>query len=151
MSVWRASGPLTGRSHRKIFVTALQRGAGCGAWSAEARHTVRGLNASGMVSRIQHGAQDGWASARNRGIDASDRFLAFEAGQAWYLPSAVAREHFHRSRARRWPYVKDGSYTGPDEPCGPAGKPIGGDWGQNAGACTNGIVLLDGHGRPIDI
>jgi hypothetical protein len=151
MSVWRVSGPLTGRSYQKIFVTALQRGAKRGAWSAEARDTVRGLNASGMVSRIQHGAQDDWASSSNRGIDASDRFLAFEVGQAWYLPSAADCERFYRSRALRWPYAKDGSYTGPDELYGPTGKPIGGDWAQKAGAPTNGIVLLDGHGRPIDI
>jgi hypothetical protein len=151
MSVWRVSGTLAARGYQKIFVTALQRGAKRGAWSTEARDTVRGLNSSGMVSRVQHGAQDDWASAGNRGVDPTDRFLAFEAGQAWYLASTAECERFYRARGLRWPYAADGSYTGPSELYGATGKPIGGDWTQKGGAPNTGVVLLDGYGRPIDI
>jgi hypothetical protein len=151
MSVWRVTGAITSRSYQKIFVTALKRGAKRGPWSEEATLTVRGLNASGMVSRIQHGAQDDWANPENRGVTDDDRFIAFECGAAWFMGSAGACAQFYRSRGLRWPYDAAGRYTGPDELYGPTGKPIGGEWAQKAGAEPNGIVLLDGYGRPIDI
>lgn len=104
MSVWRVSGPISGRSYQKIFVTALQRGAKSGPWSAKARHTVGPFMTAQLVSPVQHGAQDDWASASNRGMNANDRFLAFEVGQAWYLPSSADCERVYRTRALRWPY-----------------------------------------------
>lgn len=150
MSVWRVSGSIAARGYQKIFVTAMRRGAKRGAFSPEATETVRSLN-KGLVSRLQHGAQDDWANAGNRGVTGDDRFLAFECGQAWYMGSAQACAAFYRARGLRWPYDASGRYTGPDELYGANGKPIGGDWAQKAGGEPNGIVLLDGYGRPIDI
>ena len=146
----RVSGSVAARGYQKIFVTAMRRGAKRGAFSPEATETVRSLN-KGLVSRLQHGAQDDWANAGNRGVTGDDRFLAFECGQAWYMGSAQACAAFYRARGLRWPYDASGRYTGPDELYGANGKPIGGDWAQKAGGEPNGIVLLDGYGRPIDI
>lgn len=150
MSVWRVSGTIAARGYQKIFVTAMQRGAKRGAFSPEATAIVAKLN-RGLVSRLQHGAQDDWANAANRGVTPDDRFLAFECGAAWYMGSPAACAAFYRARGLRWPYDASGRYTGPDELYGPTGRPIGGEWAQKSGAPTNGIVLLDGYGRPIDI
>ncbi len=105
MSVWRADG----LGYRKVHVSALEPGAARGPWSAEARDLVREMNRS-LVSKLQHGCQDDFASARNPGVKMADHFLAIRTGDGVYLPDPIHCENFYSAHALRWPYGSGGKY-----------------------------------------
>lgn len=105
MSVWRS----TGTGFQKILVSALVPGAARGAWSPEARDLVREMNQT-LVSKLQHGCQDDFASEKNPGVKMADHFLAIRMGDGIYLPDPIHCENFYRAHALRWPYGSGGKY-----------------------------------------
>ncbi len=105
MCIWRS----TGTGYQKIHVSALEPGAARGPWSAEARDLVREMNGT-LVSKLQHGCQDDFASPKNPGVKMADHFLAIRTGDGVYLPDPVHCENFYRAHALRWPYGTGGKY-----------------------------------------
>lgn len=108
MSVWRS----TGGGFAKIYVSALEPGAARGAWSAEARDLVRGLNRV-LITKLQHGCQDDFLdAARNPGVKMADHFLAVRMGDGVYLRDPIHCENFYRAHALDWPYQSNGRHRG---------------------------------------
>ncbi|MDO9503275.1 hypothetical protein [Falsiroseomonas sp.] len=108
MSCWRQDGA----GLRKIPITAAAPGAKFGAWLPEARDLVRELN-RGLVTKIQHGAQDDWLDAdRNRGVKAEDLYLAFRLGVPVLQEGPAALERFYKQDRLFWPYLPNGRHCG---------------------------------------
>lgn len=108
MSCWRQENA----GFRKIPITAATPGAKYGAWLPEARELVRELN-RGLVTKIQHGAQDDWLDAeRNRGVKPEDLYLAFRLGVPELLIGPAALERFYRQDMLFWPYLPNGKHCG---------------------------------------
>lgn len=104
MSVWKQSHG----GWQKIFISA-SGGRDQGPYPAEGMNFLRETNRS-LVSKFQHGCQDDWQSAHNRGVKGGDRFAAFARGQAIFLASPHACEAFYLSERLIWVYDKSGSY-----------------------------------------
>ena len=66
-----------------------------------------------LVSKIQHGCQDDYHSAKNPGVKSSDHFSAFQVGLATHLPGPSACAAFYVERGISWPYDPSGKYSGP--------------------------------------
>ena len=107
MSVWRTHA----KPARKVFISAAD-GASRGKWSQEAVALVVELNGR-LVSKIQHGCQDDYQSAKNPGVNSSDHFSAFHAGLATHLPGPSACAAFYVQQGIAWPYDPSGKYSGP--------------------------------------
>lgn len=105
LSVWKQSQG----GWQKIFISA-SGGKDRGAYPAEGMNVLREINRS-LISKIQHGCQDDWQSANNRGIKGGDRFAAFARGQALFLESPHTCEAFYRNEHLTWVYDKSGSYV----------------------------------------
>jgi hypothetical protein len=108
MSVWKTSGA---GAWEKIFMSAAN-GAPRGPWTAEARDLVRNLNTR-LVSRLQHGCQDDFHSAKNPGIKSSDHFALFERGACQPIASAEYCARAYAARGMAWVYSANGLYNGP--------------------------------------
>lgn len=107
MSVWR-DGP----AWRKVYISAIARGAASGPWPKEAGDLVRAMNGF-LLTRIQHGCQDDfYDSARNPGVKMADYFLAIRAGDGIFLPDPVHCENFYRAHGLIWPYGDRGRHLG---------------------------------------
>ncbi len=110
MCVWKRDGPAL----KKVFVTSVVGSQRVG-FTAEARALLKGLNKE-LVSRIQHGCQDDFHSAKNPGVKLEDHFATFSNGIAEHLASPRECAHFYRSHGMPWPYGLDGKYVGPTAP-----------------------------------
>lgn len=77
--------------------------------SDEATLLLRAVN-MGMISRFQHGCQDDWDNANNRGVKADDRFAVFNCGRPYYIPNPNELEAFYRRHGVNWPYDRNGHY-----------------------------------------
>jgi len=80
--------------------------------SREASDLFRRINRR-LVTKLQHGAQDDWASPANPGIDLiGSRFAAVQLGQFLPLGDGNQTKVFYASIGLDWPYAGDGSYRG---------------------------------------
>ena len=106
MCIWRLEpgGPV------KVFTSAAA-GKATGPWPAEALAIVKAINAR-LESKLQHGCQDDFDNADNRGLKRDDQFAAFYTGVSEFLPSQTEYRHFYEKQHRLhpWPYNDDGSY-----------------------------------------
>lgn len=97
---------------QRIRITA-QNGGKRGAYGAEASEFLRRINRS-LVTKIQHGCQDDWASSDNRGVKPDDPFAGFWDGQALFLDGAAACRGFYASHGLgAFPYnATSGAFLG---------------------------------------
>lgn len=110
MSLW-AKAP--GGGYRKIFCSSTVPGRERGHWPREALETVRRLNV-GLVSPLQHGAQDDFTPAPHHphpGVSRDGRFAAIREGEATYLEGMAACAGFYAKWGLYWPYDAAGHFT----------------------------------------
>jgi hypothetical protein len=80
--------------------------------SREASDLFRRINRR-LVTKLQHGAQDDWASPENKGVNlTTSRFAAVQLGQFLPLGDGYQTKVFYDSNGLDWPYAGDGSYRG---------------------------------------
>jgi hypothetical protein len=80
--------------------------------SREASDLFRRINRR-LVTKLQHGAQDDWASPYNPGVDLTgSRFAAVWLGQFVPLGDGHQTKVFYTVNGLDWPYAADGSYRG---------------------------------------
>ena len=80
--------------------------------SREASDLFRRINRR-IVTKLQHGAQDDWASAENPGVDLNGaRFAAVQLGQFLPLGDGHQTRVFYATNGLDWPYAGDGRYRG---------------------------------------
>jgi hypothetical protein len=106
MSLWRRGGGTA----RKVVASAAG-GAAQGRYPAEAQALIVRLNAR-LVTKIQHGCQDDFASAKNPGVKPTDHFSAFDTGRAVYLPGPSECAAFYSRNGFEWPYDASGRFRG---------------------------------------
>ncbi|WP_431284272.1 hypothetical protein ACQW02_05520 [Humitalea sp. 24SJ18S-53] len=110
MSLWVAAG---GGGYRKIFCSSTVPGRDRGHWPREALETVRRLNA-GLISPLQHGAQDDFTPAVNHphpGVSRDGRFAAIREGEATYIEGMAACAAYYAQWGLYWPYDGQGKFT----------------------------------------
>ena len=112
MSFWRR-GP---KGFEKVTVSPAD-GKKRGAFSPEATGLIRELNGCmESRSRIAHGCQDDWNSTENRGIQAGDRFAAFDVGTAELFVEPSGLNHcYEKFHLPACPYENTGKYN-PSKP-----------------------------------
>ena len=98
MSVWR----ITTSGGDKIFISAAG-GKKRGAYLPQAQSFLLEMNRL-LVTKFQHGCQDDFKNAANRGVKPGDRFAAFAYGQAAYLPSTLRLKDYYALHRLDWPY-----------------------------------------------
>ncbi len=109
MSVWKRAGA---NNWEKIFMSAAN-GASKGPWTEEARNLVQKLNTR-LVSRLQHGCQDDFQSAKNPGVKPTDHFALFEQGICEPIAKAEDCARAYAARGLTWVYTAGGIYSPPD-------------------------------------
>ncbi|MGA8351177.1 MAG: hypothetical protein WB773_25520 [Isosphaeraceae bacterium] len=107
MCIWRRGA----NGLQKVFVSATGSDPR-GPFTEEAKAIVRQLNGQ-LVSRIQHGCQDDYHSAKNPGVKPNDHFAAFSAGMAEHLSNSKECSLYYAKNGLTWPYDDDGKYVGP--------------------------------------
>ena len=98
MSVWR----ITTSGAEKIFISAAG-GQKRGAYSPQAQSFLLEMNRL-LVTKFQHGCQDDFRNAANRGVKPGDRFAAFAYGQATFLPNPIGLKCYYALHRLDWPY-----------------------------------------------
>jgi hypothetical protein len=110
MSLWVGDG----RAYRKLFAASTVPGKVQGPMSPGARDAIKLFN-SGLISRLQHGAQDDFhppPGAPHPGVDATTRFCAFREGEMSYMEGMAACAAYYAKWGLAWPYDADGRFTG---------------------------------------
>ena len=97
-----------GGKWRKVFASAAN-GAPRGKYTAEAVGILKQLNQK-LVSRIQHGCQDDFCSAKNPGVRETDHFAAFFSGHAEYKANRSECKRFYEQQKLIWLYGANGEY-----------------------------------------
>ncbi|MBY0332721.1 MAG: hypothetical protein K2X49_18855 [Acetobacteraceae bacterium] len=88
---------------QRVRITAAG-GAKRGPCGAAAAEMLRRLNRS-LATRIQHGCQDDWTPADNRGVEPDDGFAGFLRGEAGIIGGAAAcRGHYAGNGLGAFPY-----------------------------------------------
>jgi hypothetical protein len=97
---------------QRLRITAAG-GAKRGPYGSEAAETLRRLNRT-LTTKIQHGCQDDWVSAENRGVKPDDGFCAFLRGEAGFVDGAAAcRGYYLQNGLGTFPYdPATGAFTG---------------------------------------
>jgi len=121
MSFWE----MAGNSLRKVVIgvaswDGVPTGAKTGPYTGKATRILREMNRN-LRSRIQHGCQDDYASAKNPGVKDPDRFIAFKLGSAIYMPSRLECRNFHIMHGMHWLYSDTRGDNGVYPYIGPVG------------------------------
>ena len=104
MSLWKRESGVP----RKIVASA-EGGAKRGRYPEEATQLLVRLNGQ-LVTKIQHGCQDDFASPSNPGVKPADHFAAFDTGNVSYLRNPVDCADFYKRNDLVWPYDAAGKY-----------------------------------------
>jgi hypothetical protein len=110
MSLWVKTD---GGGYRKLFASALIKGAERGPWTREAMDAVKLLNGA-LLSPLQHGAQDDFTpppDRRHPGVQPDTRFCAFREGEATYMEGMTACAAYYKKWGLYWPYDANGGFT----------------------------------------
>jgi len=84
-----------------------------GSYGNAAAEMLRRLNRT-LTTKIQHGCQDDWISAENRGVKADDGFAGFRRGEGLFLDGAAScRSYYVQNGLGPFPYDPvSGGFTG---------------------------------------